>query len=133
VGKKVAVEGIVTHVCRHEGQKMFITSTNSDERIKITCGEHDAGFDMELEGNTVKVTGTLKELRIDETYINNMETDIIEECAHEQKQLSEEEKAKLEGMDRVTALRAQLKESEKGYLSNLWIENIEFEVMGDKN
>jgi len=129
VGKKVSIEGIVTHVCRHEGQKMFITSTNPDEKIKITAGEDDTGFNLELEGQTVKVTGILKELRIDENYINNMETDIIEECAHEQKQLSEEEKTKLEGMDRVAALRVELEESEKGYLSNLWIENIDYKVL----
>ena len=60
VGKEVVLEGTVIHVCKHGGQKMFITADDPDIRIKITPGEEMAAFDVELEGSDVKVVGVVE-------------------------------------------------------------------------
>ena len=60
VGKEVMLEGSVIHVCKHGGQKMFITADDPDIRIKITTGEETAAFEPELEGSYVKVIGLVE-------------------------------------------------------------------------
>jgi len=62
VGKEIILEGTVIHVCKHGGQKMFITADDPDIRIKITPGEDMAAFDVELEGSDVKVIGVVEEM-----------------------------------------------------------------------
>lgn len=62
VGEEVILEGTVIHVCKHGGQKMFITADNPDIRIKITPGEEMAAFEAELEGSDVKVVGVVEEM-----------------------------------------------------------------------
>lgn len=60
VGKEVLLEGTVIHVCKHGGQKMFITADDPDVRIKITPGENMAAFDTGLEGSDIKVMGVVE-------------------------------------------------------------------------
>lgn len=62
VGEEVILEGTVIHVCKHGGQKMFITADDPDIRIKITPGEEMAAFDVELEGSDVMVVGIVEEM-----------------------------------------------------------------------
>ena len=76
VGKTVEMSGMVTHVCKHGGQKMFIMNDNPDVQVKITTGEKMAAFPAELEGSTVWVKGVVEE----------MEEEVSEEEAAEKNQ-----------------------------------------------
>ena len=62
VGKEVILAGTVIHVCKHGGQKMFITADDPDVRIKITTTDETAAFDPELEGSDIKVVGIVEEI-----------------------------------------------------------------------
>lgn len=58
-GKEVIMEGMVVHVCKHGGQKLFITDTATDERFLVRVSESIPEFDVALEGSTIEITGTL--------------------------------------------------------------------------
>ena len=60
VGKEVILEGTIIHVCKHGGQKMFITADDPDIRVKITPGDEMAAFETELEGSDVTVIGIVE-------------------------------------------------------------------------
>lgn len=60
VGKEVEIEGMVVHVCKHGGKKMFIIGENPDMRVKITASDKVSVFDTELEGSTVHVKGIVE-------------------------------------------------------------------------
>lgn len=62
IGQEVTIEGTIMHVCKHGGQKMFITADNPDFRVKITPGEEMAAFTPEMEGGYVIVTGIVEEI-----------------------------------------------------------------------
>lgn len=62
VGQEVILKGTVVHVCKHGGQKMFITADDPDVRIKITTGDEMAAFVPELEGSNVEVVGVVEEI-----------------------------------------------------------------------
>jgi hypothetical protein len=59
IGKDIAVEGKVVHVCTHSGKKLFIVGENPDVRLFIQAGENMPKFPMDLLGSTVVVEGTL--------------------------------------------------------------------------
>ena len=65
VNAQVIIEGMVTHVCKHGGKKMFIMSGDPDVQVKITTGEKMAAFPPELEGSNIVVKGYVEEI-IDE-------------------------------------------------------------------
>ena len=83
VGKEVILEGTIIHVCKHGGQKMFITEDDPDIRVKITPGEEMAAFETELEGSDVKVLGI----------VEAMETEVVGEGTHAEEGEEHEEDA----------------------------------------
>lgn len=60
VGEEVEIEGMVVHVCRHGGKKMFLIGEDSEIRIKITASDKVSAFKTELEGSTVYVKGIVE-------------------------------------------------------------------------
>lgn len=60
VGKDVEIKGMVIHVCKHGGKKMFIIGEDPEMRVKIDASDKVSFFKPELEGSTVVVTGTIQ-------------------------------------------------------------------------
>jgi hypothetical protein len=134
VDKDLVIVGTVNHVCSHGGKRMFIMGEDPDVAIKITPSEEIGVFEKELEGSHVIVKGILKELRIDEAYVANLETEIAEgsdsEAIHDHSggTHDETEEAKEEKKHQIEAMRTKIAESENGYYSQFWIEASKFEV-----
>lgn len=55
----ITVKGMVTHVCKHGGQKMFITNEGQDKNVLVRVSQSIPEFDIALEGSIVEVTGKL--------------------------------------------------------------------------
>ena len=66
LGQKVQIEGLVVHVCKHGGKKMFIIGENPDIRIRINASDQVTVFSTELEGNTVLVKGIVEPMSVEE-------------------------------------------------------------------
>ena len=60
VGKQVEIRGMVVHVCKHGGKKMFIIGEDPEKRVKITATEKVSVFEPELEGSVVAVSGIIE-------------------------------------------------------------------------
>jgi len=72
VDEEVIVAGLVDHVCKHGGKKLFLVSDDGDIHV-----ESDERFDEELTGSKIIVTGLVREFRVDEAYCLKMEEDNI--------------------------------------------------------
>lgn len=66
-GKEVAVSGMVTHVCRHGGQKCFIVAEDGETQIRIVPGGDIDEFKIELEGSNIAFKGVFHVLNTVET------------------------------------------------------------------
>ena len=66
-GKEVAVSGMVTHVCRHGGQKCFIVAEDGETQIRIVPSGDIDEFKIELEGSTIAFRGVFRVLNTVET------------------------------------------------------------------
>ena len=134
VGKTVQFTGIVDHVCKVDGKKMFLIGENQEDRIKVTTGEKLPPFKVEMEGSTVEVTGIVKELKIDETYLSTMEQGLEKtsekqmgvEGSHEKENKETEQ---MEQPNQLKALREQLEKSGEDHISIYSVESIEVKEM----
>lgn len=61
-GKEVAISGMVTHVCRHGGQKCFVLAEDGETQIRIVPSGDIDEFKIDLEGSTVAFRGTFRVL-----------------------------------------------------------------------
>ncbi len=59
-GKEVAVSGMVTHVCKHGGQKCFILADDGETQMRIVPSGDIDEFKVELEGSTVAFKGVFR-------------------------------------------------------------------------
>jgi len=53
----VALKGMVVHVCKHGGQKMFITSEDKELKLRVDVSNSIPEFDVALEGSVVEING----------------------------------------------------------------------------
>jgi hypothetical protein len=60
VGKEVEIKGMVVHVCKEGGKKMFIIGDDPEQRVKITPSDKIGVFKPELEGSTVEIKGIIE-------------------------------------------------------------------------
>jgi hypothetical protein len=65
-GKQVAVSGMVTHVCRHGGQKCFVLGTDGTSQIRVVPGGTIDEFTIDIEGSTIAFKGIFKVLDSDQ-------------------------------------------------------------------
>lgn len=132
VDQEVLISGTVNHVCSHGGKRMFIMGSDPDAAVKITPNNVIGVFEKELEGSDVLVTGVLKELRIDESYVTKLEKEVSEgadnEAIHDHSAGTHDEEAEDEKKAQLDAMRNKIAESEQGYYSQFWIEASEFLV-----
>ena len=70
--REVTIEGICTHTCKHGATKIFLMGSDDTKTIRVEAGPLGS-FDTKCINAIVSVTGTLKEQRIDEAYLQNWE------------------------------------------------------------
>jgi hypothetical protein len=66
VGKEVEIQGMVVHVCKHGGKKLFIVGEDPEKRVKITTSDKVSVFQPELEGSTIWVKGIIEPIAEEE-------------------------------------------------------------------
>lgn len=85
VDKEIEFTGVVKHVCRHSGRRMFVAD-KKEGFIKVNASEKVKKFNKELIGKTVKVKGIVRVEKISEEQIAAMEKKHAEEHADEAKE-----------------------------------------------
>ncbi len=146
VGDTIKVSGTVDHVCKHGGKKMFILGENPKHRIKVTAGKAIGSYKIDMEGNNVMVTAVVEEMRVDEAYLSNWETELAsqkdeKEHAGEEYSGEEHEHDKGEGpgtgdgmgkspeQKQIDELREEVCSAESGYLSFYTLAGLSYEVL----
>lgn len=141
VGQTITIEGVCTHTCKHGGKKMFLMGSDESKTLRVDAGEAIGSFPQEVVNNIVDVTGTLKEERIDEATIQQMEEQykqaqaekhgdgeagcVTEKNAHGQKALNSFEQRMQNYRDRI----AERNEKEgKPYLSFYALEGNSYSI-----
>jgi hypothetical protein len=131
--KRITVEGVCTHVCKHAGCKIFLMGSDDTRTIRIEAAQL-GHFDVKCLHNVVTVTGVLKEQRIDEAYLKTWESKKLPEHGNDEAGCDNEKKARGETANtdetRIAEFRAKIaqqkEETGKEYLSFYFIEAISY-------
>ncbi len=87
VDKIVSMEGICSHLCKHGGRKAFIVGATANNMIRCEATQEMGGaFPPETIHKPLLVTGILRESRIGEDDIREMERQQAERIARAQEQ-----------------------------------------------
>lgn len=121
VGKVVEVEGLVTHVCKHSGKRLHLTSPATNDMIRVEATGEIRQFERELEGSEVRVRGKVQKLVIDEEYLAKWENEMSKGETHDHSQ-NEAETEQLHNM------RKRLESSGQDQLVSYWVDGTSFEV-----
>ena len=137
--KEVTIEGVCTHTCKHGAKKIFLMGSDDTQVIRVEAGTLGA-FDPKCVNSIVRDTGTLKEQRIDEAYLQNWEAQLKAQAAEKhgtgEAGCDTEKKARGETANtpeaRIADFRAKIADrkasSGKEYLSFYFMEANSYEV-----
>ena len=115
VDQEVQVSGIVDHLCKHGGKKLFLVADDGDLHV-----ESDERFDDKLAGLDITVNGIVREFRIDEGYCLQMEEDNIQ--SH--KEGNTEDDLYKQKMERIQYYRDSMSVAQTDHLSFYSLEYI---------
>lgn len=138
-GKEVTFQGVCTHTCKHGARKIFVMGSDDTQIIRVEAGSLGA-FSQDCVNNIVSVTGTLKEQRIDEAYLQNWElqakSQTEEQHGNSEAGCDSEKNARGETgnsvSERIADFRRRITEekakSGKEYLSFYYVEATSYEI-----
>lgn len=154
VNDTVCVEGVVSHLCKHGGKKAFLLGTGEDILIRCEATEEMGGaFPQETIHKPISVKGILREDRIDESVLAQLEAAHAEQVAQLAQQMDAEQLAqvsdnaegceterKAQGQSDIDNFSAQmadyrqkiaLRDSLEGkpYISQYYIETLSYEIL----
>lgn len=120
--KEVTFKGYVTHTCKHAGKRCFMQGDNKNISVRVEAKGEIGGFNRELIGNEIAVTGTLKEKRLSDAEINSMEKAI------ETKSLQDDGSQETCDAERanIKEMRTWMKSNNKDYFAIYYVDGIKY-------
>ncbi|MDD4514679.1 hypothetical protein [Massilibacteroides sp.] len=125
IDKTVKVRGFVTHTCKHSGKRCFITSEDQKASIRVEAGGEIGGFNRELTGSELEITGIVKERRLSQEYIAQYEKDVNEKKAKED---GSAESCEAE-LSNIQEMKDWMKTNDKNYYSIYYMDGMNYDVV----
>ena len=121
----VKVRGYVTHTCKHSGKRCFIVGDSQKASMRVEAKGEIGGFNKELVGSKLEITGTVKERRLSQEYIAQMEKEVNEKSLKED---GSAETCQAE-LNNISEMKAWMKEQNKDYYSIYYMDGQSYEVL----
>jgi hypothetical protein len=125
VDETVTVRGFVTHTCKHSGKRCFIVGDDQKTSFRVEAKGEIGGFNRELTGSELAITGIVKERRYSKDYIDQYEKEVKELKAKED---GTAETCEAE-LNSITSMRAWMKANDKDYFSIYYMDGESYEVL----
>lgn len=125
VDKKVIVKGSVTHTCKHSGKRCFIVGDNENVSMRVEAKGNIGGFNRELVGSELAITGVVKERRLTKEYIDQYEKDVNEKKVKED---GSAETCQAE-LSNISEMRDWMKKNDKDYYAIYYMDGEEFSIV----
>ena len=125
LGNTVTVVGYVTHTCKHAGKRCFIVGESQQVSIRVEAKGEIGGFNRELVGSKLAITGVLKERRLEEEFIDQMERDVAQKAAE-----GESEEHCSTELKNISDMRKWMADNNKDYYVIYFMDGLSFEELG---
>lgn len=125
VDQTVTVRGFVTHTCKHSGKRCFIVGDHPNTSFRVEAGGEIGGFNRELTGSELAITGIVRERRLTKEYIDQYEEEVNEK-KHKEDGSAETCQAEL---NNINEMREWMKAHNKDYYSIYYMDGERYEVI----
>jgi hypothetical protein len=125
IDKTVKVRGYVTHTCKHSVKRCFIVGEDQKTSFRVEAGGEIGGFNRELTGSELEITGVVKERRLTKEYIDQYEKEVNEQKAEED---GSAETCAAE-LSNIQEMRNWMKTNNKDYYSIYYMNGISYDVV----
>lgn len=113
VGSEVTIKAVVKHTCKHSGRRCFMyDNADPSTTLRVEAGGEIGGFNAELVGSEITVTGIVMESRISDEKLATMEKEYEESIAKDGTEAHCGSELK-----NIQSIRAKLKADGKDYHS----------------
>ncbi|MDR2466001.1 MAG: hypothetical protein LBD35_01300 [Prevotellaceae bacterium] len=120
IDKTIRVTGYVTHTCKHSGKRCFIVGESQKASMRVEAKGDIGGFNRELVGSKIEVTGVLKERRLTKEYLDKMEQNV------EQKKEDGNAETCAAELANISDMRKWMKERGKDYYSVYYMDGLTY-------
>ncbi|MFV0365779.1 MAG: hypothetical protein ACK5JS_04650 [Mangrovibacterium sp.] len=125
IGDTITVRGYVTHTCKHSGKRCFITGGDKNSSFRVEAKGEIGGFNRELTGSLLAITGVAKERRLTQEYLDQTEKDLEEKVQTED---GSAESCHSE-LKNIAAMREKMTELGKDYYAIYYMDGLSYEVI----
>ncbi len=125
IGKKVNIRGSVSHVCSHSGRRCFLVDSTGEHSVRVEAKGKINSFNRELAGMDITVTGTVREKRLYNDFLNEWE----EKVKAKDKDIEEGGKHCSAELENIQSMRNWMAEHNKDYYSVIYLDGIEYDVV----
>ncbi len=126
VDEKVTIKATVTHTCKHSGRRCFVTGNDPKVTFRVeAAGSRLGGFNRELVGSELAITGILRERRLTKEYIDQWEETVKE------KEGKEDGSAESCGSEvaNIKSIRKWMMDNGKDYYATYYMDGESYEVV----
>lgn len=123
MGKEVVFQGRVDHVCSHSGQRVILVDSSGENTIRVEASGDLQGFNKELSGMLLEVTGIVQEKRLESEFIDEWEAETLAKADKEEggKHCSSE-------LANIRDMREWMAANNKDYYSIYYINGTNYDV-----
>ena len=126
VDQPITVKGYVTHTCKHAGKRCFITGDQQKFSIRVEAKGDIGGFNRELAGTQLAIEGILRERKLTQAEIADMEMDVNERLKQVEDGSAETCEAELAN---INEMREWMQEQGKDYYAIYYIDGLSYQEM----
>ena len=124
VGQEIRFTGVVNHVCAHSGKRCILKNAEGNLSLRVEAMGTLEGFNKEIAGNDLLVTGILREKRLATSEIDEWEVEVKAKHKDEEggKHCSSE-------MANIKEMRDWMKANNKDYYAIYYVDGTSYEVV----
>lgn len=124
VGQEIKFQGVVNHVCAHSGKRCILKNAEGNLSLRVEATDKLEGFNKEIAGNDLLVTGILREKKLTTSEIDAMEIHAKEK--HQGEEGGDHCSAE---MKNIKDMRDWMKANNKDYFAIYYIDGTSYEVV----
>lgn len=118
VDQEVVISGLITHVCKHGGQRCFVMGSTDAVTIRVEAGDEIGSFKQEYVGSELQITGILRLVPVDGGH----------ECSEGEVATHEHEKGTEMVEEGVVKTETEVAEE---YVPSYFIEGVRYSVVSE--
>jgi len=116
VDQEVVISGLITHVCKHGGQRCFVMGATDEVTIRVEAGDEIDAFKQEHVGDELQIAGILRLVPVDGGH----------ECSEDEQTTQDHDQGTAEGVEGV----ADESPAEE-YVPRYYIDGLRFVVIAE--